>query len=84
MNSLNPQQIRHNIALLHSLDKEKKPIDYVQEDLVCLKFSIKKLETDTSELKKLTRKCIELIEKKDQVEVVEKPSNINPPKGWFY
>ncbi len=60
---------------------DRKPIDYLKEDIASLIFKVDKIQLDLKELKKLsadTKRLIEIAMNEDYVPIPPKKS------GWFY
>jgi len=69
------------------MEKNKKPIDNIKEDLQSVIFKVELLHKDIIELKKINKEVIEKIEDYQKVsneidkELEEK---LKKPKGWFF
>ena len=69
------------------MEKNKKPIENIKEDLQSVIFKVELLHKDIIDLKKLNKEVIEKIEDYQKVsneidnELEEK---LKKPKGWFY
>jgi len=68
------------------MEKNKKPIDNIREDLQSVVFNIEVIKRDIEDLRKLNLDCIAKIEKHQ--EEVKKINNeifeIKKSKGWFF
>lgn len=69
------------------MEKNKKPIDNIKEDLQSVIFKVEILHQDIIELKKINKEVIDKIENYQKVsheidkELQEK---LKKPKSWFY
>tara|TARA_R100000773_G_C4217718_1_gene116197 strand:+ start:1400 stop:1609 length:210 start_codon:yes stop_codon:yes gene_type:complete len=69
------------------MEKNKKPIENIKEDLQSVIFKVELLHKDIIDLKKINKEVIEKIEDYQKVsneidkELEEK---LKKPKGWFY
>ena len=69
------------------MEKNKKPIENIKEDLQSVIFKVELLHKDIIELKKINKEVIEKIEDYQKVsneidkELEEK---LKKPKGWFF
>jgi len=69
------------------MEKNKKPIDNIKEDLQSVIFKVELLHKDIIDLKKINKEVIEKIEDYQKVsneidkELEEK---LKKPKGWFF
>jgi hypothetical protein len=62
------------------MEKEKKPIDNIKEDLQSVIFSVEKLHKDFEELRELNKSIILKLEEKLNKEYPEPIVS----KSWFY
>ena len=69
------------------MEKNKKPIDNIREDLQSVVFNIEVIKRDIEDLRKLNLDCIAKIEKHQQ-EIknidIETKEKIKKNKSWFY
>ena len=69
------------------MEKNKKPIDNLREDLQSVIFNIEVIKKDIENLKILNLDCIAKIEKHQQEFIIinkETEENLKKSKGWFY
>jgi len=69
------------------MEKNKKPIDNIKEDLQSVIFKVELLHKDIIELKKINKEVIEKIEDYQKVSnEIDKDleEKLKKPKGWFY
>ena len=69
------------------MEKNKKPIENIKEDLQSVIFKVEVIHREIQELRKLNLDCIAKIEKHQQEIITinkETEEKLKKPKGWFY
>lgn len=69
------------------MEKNKKPIENIKEDLQSVIFKVEVIHREIQELRKLNLDCISKIEKHQQEIIIinkETEEKLNKSKGWFY